>query len=265
MQPHDLSLKHLVIFLPFLLSFFSYGQKYSLGVKVAPSVSWPGFGDKDDKKIFSRRISVGYSAGLVLSFPLKQNFDLFIEGGVSQKKRKLEFTDGETWTNISTYHFVDGNLLLRKSYKFNLEKNVPSLFFFNIGPDIAYWLNGNGQLYVDGPAYHYNIVFNQPPDGNFHNMYINDVNRWLFGLTVGVGVKAPLSKGQHITTELRFVSGHTFLGNRNSSFINILGFQDTMMTNLKCLSLNISYTFDFDVQQARKGKSTLDKKIKRRR
>jgi hypothetical protein len=248
-----------------LLSFFSYGQKYSIGVKAAPIVSWPGFGDKDDKKNFSRGISLGYSAGVVVSFPLKHNFDLFVEGGVSEKKRRLRFTDGEEWTNKSTYHFIDGNLLLRKSYKFNLEKNVPSFFFFNIGPDINYWLNGSGQIYVDGPGYNYKIIFNKPPDGNFSNMYMNDINRWLFGLTLGVGIKAPLLKGQHITTELRFVSGHTFLGHRDSSFINILGFQDTMMTNLKCLSLNISYTLDFDVQQSRKGKSTLDKKIKRKR
>ena len=93
-------------------------------------------------------------------------------------------------------------------------------------------------------------------------MHVKDVNRWLFGLVAGAGVKAPLLKGQHITTELRFVSGHTFLGKKDSSHIEILTFQDTMKTNLKSLCLNISYTIDLDIQEGRKGKSTLDKQMK---
>ena len=246
------------------MGFISKGQKYSVGVKASPLISWPAFGDKEEKELFSREVSLGFAAGGVLSFPLKHDFDLFVEGGYSSKGRRMKNKDNG-WVNNSRFGFIDGALLLRKSYKFRLEKNIPSFFYLNIGPEVSYWATAKGDILVDGHANPYEVVFNEPPDGNFNYMYLNDVNRWLFGLVIGIGVKAPMLRHQHITTELRFVSGHTFLGTSESSKIAILTFDDTMMTNLKTISINLAYTFDFDVQKSRKGKSTLDRKIKRRR
>jgi hypothetical protein len=256
--------KHFLLFLAFLAPVLSYAQKYSVGLKVAPLVSWPTFGDKEDKKTFSRGITGGYLIRGIASFPMKKNFDCFVEGGYSVNGRKLSFNEDE-WLNKSTYHFVDMAMLLRKSYKFRLKKNVPSFFFFNVGPEVNYWLSGNGKIIVNKPGYPYDIVFNKEHDGSFTTMYMNDVNRFLFGLNLGGGIKAPIKNKQYITVELRFTSGHTYLGKKTSSYIEILTFQDTMKTNLKSFSLNVAYTFDFDVQESRKGKSTMDKKIKRKR
>lgn len=256
--------KRLVIFLTFLLPYFSYGQKYSIGLKAAPLMSWPAFGDKEAKKSFSRGVSFGYLAGAFASFPMKKNFDCFLEASYSLNGRKLKFNN-DSWTNKSTYQFVNAALLLRKSYKFRLKENVPSFWFFNIGPDVNYWLGGKGRIIVKKPGYAYDIVFNKEHDGSFTTMYLNDVNRFLFGLNIGVGMKAPLQRRQYVTAELRFSSGHTFLGKPNSSYIEILTFEDTMKTNLKVISLNVAFSLDFDVQEGRKGKSTLDHKIKRKR
>jgi hypothetical protein len=253
--------KFLILFFTFFLAFFSYGQKYSLGVKAGPLATWPSFGDQEEKDTFSGGVKFGYSAGVLVSFPLKHDFDLFVEGAYSQKGRKLKFNH-DTWTNNATYKFIDATLLLRKSYTFRLEKNIPSQWYFNIGPEISYWLSGRGGISVNGPPANYEIVFNKTPDGDFTKMYMNDVNRFLFGLAIGIGFRAPLLRNQHINTEIRFVSGHTYLGNKDSSFINMLNVDDTMKTNMKVINLNISYTLDFDVKEGRKGKSTLDKKIK---
>src|SRR5688500_18167352 len=149
--------KHLVLFLAFLVSYFSYGQKYSVGVKVAPLISWPGFGDKEDKDTFSRGVNLGYSAGALVSFPMKKDFDCFIEVAYSHKGRKLKFNE-DRWLNQSVYNMVDLTLLLRKSYQFTLEKNVPSYFFFNLGPEVSYWMNGKGKIIVNGPGYPYDMV-----------------------------------------------------------------------------------------------------------
>jgi hypothetical protein len=253
--------KLLFLFFTFFLPIFSYAQKYSVGIKAGPLINWAGFGDKEDKDNFHNGVRLGYSAGGLISFPLKHEFDFFAEAAYSQKGRKLRFQD-ERRTNISTYKFIDLTMLLRKSFTFRLEKNIPSQWYFNIGPEISYWLSGKGTLGVQSPGRPYTIVFNKTPDGNFNYMYMNDVNRWLFGLALGVGFRAPLMRNQHINTEFRFVSGHTYFGNKDSSEIAILNFQDTMKTNLKVFQVNVSYTYDFDVQQQRKGKSTLDKKMK---
>jgi hypothetical protein len=193
------------------------------------------------------------------------------EGAFSRKGRAIKFNDKQ-WENRSVYHFAEATMLLRKTYKFNLEKNIPSEWFFNVGPEISYWINGKGAISASGPGYPYKVVFNKIDyNSGYDKMYLNNVNRWLFGLSLGAGFTAPLQRNQKISVELRFTSGHTFLGKRNSStHINgyLTGdgnFQDTLKTNLKVISILVAYTFDFDVQQSRKGKSTLDKTIKKNR
>jgi hypothetical protein len=244
-----------------LMSISAFGQKYSLGVKVSPLMNWSTFGDAEDRDKFSGGLTFGYAGGLFVSFPLKNDFDFFAEGAYSKKGRVVK-SQNDTWTNTSEYRMIDLHMLLRKSYKFRLEKNVPAQWFLNIGPEVSYWLSGKGNIKVEGPGSDYTIVFDEPPTSDFTKMYMTDANRWLFGLAIGGGVKAPLGRNQHITTEVRFVSGHTYLGQRNTSHIEILTFEDTMKTNLKILYLNIAYSFDFDVKEGRMGKSTLDKKIK---
>jgi hypothetical protein len=254
--------KLLILFFAFLFPFFSYGQKYSLGVKAGPLINWANFGDREEKDELSSGIKLGYSAGVVVSFPLKHDFDFFAEGAYSQKGRRLRFED-DTWLNNSTYRFIDLTMLLRKSYTFRLEKNIPSQWYFNIGPEISYWLSGKGYVTVDGPEYPYTMVFEETGDGNpYKNMYLKDVNRFLFGLSLGVGFRAPLLRSQHLNTEIRFVSGHTYLGKKDSAYLPYLGYNDTMKMNLKVINIILSYTLDFDVQKSRTGKSTLDKKMK---
>jgi hypothetical protein len=254
-------MKHFALFLFFLMPILGLSQKFSLGLKAAPLVSWAAFGDKDEKQKFSRGISSGYYAGALIMFPMKEQFDFIAEAAYSHKGRKMRFQN-ESWTNKSVYTFTDVTMLLRKSFDFRLRKNVISQWYVNIGPEVSYWINGKGSVYVDGPKYPYKMAFNKEHDASFTTMYMNNVNRWLFGLAIGAGIKAPLSDNQHVGVELRFISGHTFMGKKDSSYIEILTFEDTMLTNLKVLYMNFTYSVDLDLRKSRKGKSTLDKKIK---
>jgi hypothetical protein len=247
-----------------LISIASHGQKFTLGLKAGGLINWAGFGDKDQKDTFATKITYGYTAGFQIGFPLKKDFTFLAEGAFTRKGRSLTFNDNR-WENKSVYHFAEATMLLRKSYHFQLRKNVPSEWFFVLGPEVSYWINSRGRIIVSKPGYPYAGIFDKAPDGNFNNMYYNDVNRYLFSLVVGIGFKAPLKSNQHICADLRFVSGHTFLGKRNSSHIEILGFEDTLLTNLKSVNLTVTYSFDFDVKESRKGKSTLKKSLKRTR
>lgn len=241
-------------------------QKYSIGVKGGVSLHWAGFGDKSQKDTFSTSLAPGYSAGFQIGFPLKRDFRLMLEGAFAQKKRLLTFDDGH-WKNHTTFNIIEGNMLLRKTYQFNLGKNVPSEWFFELGPEVNYIINASGKIVVnDGVPHPYKVIFEKEPDFSFDRMFYKNANRWLFGLVLGVGFKAPLKNNHHLTTQLRFVSGHTYLGEKRSdSTINLFGFEDTLITNIKTVSLTLAYTLEFDTQQSRKGKSTLDKKIKKNR
>lgn len=260
-------------FLPFVFALLTSislsAQEFSLGVKAGGLVSWAAFGDKTQKDTFATRIGPGYLAGFQIGFPMKENFSLMVEAGGARKERTLLFND-KNWRNRTIYHFLDGTMLLRKGFKFEFEKNVPADWFFSLGPEVSYWFSSHGRVAVDGPGTAYRTSFtddptNEPNDPANPIMYYQNANRWLFSLVFGVGFKAPLLHNQKIAGELRFVSGHTFLGGRNSSSIPILGFEDTMLTNLKSVNLVVSYTFEYNVQRARTGKSTLNKKLKKNR
>ena len=231
------------------------------------SVNWAAFGDKAQKDTFSVRPSPGFTAGALIIFPLKKNYNVLIEGAFSQKSRVLK---DRLLTNSSTYHFIDATLLLRKSYKFRISKDVPADWFINLGPEIGYWLNGKGDISAEGPGYPYIIEFNKPPEFRNDVLYYNSANRWLFGLAMGIGMKAPLGRNQSISTELRFISGHTHLGKTPYEYpvhewYGVLNYVDTLKMNLKVVTISVAYTFDLDVLEARKGKSTLDRKVKQRR
>jgi hypothetical protein len=249
-----------------LLANVAHAQKFSVGVRAGGTVNWASFRDKEQKDTFSVSPSAGFTVGALLGFPLKNNYSVIIEGGFSQKSRILK---DELLANHSTYKFVDGTLLLRKAYKFQLGENVPAEWFFNIGPEVGYWLSGKGYLTAQGPKYPYQIEFDRLPDGDMNYMYYNSANRVFFSLVLGVGMKAPLKNNTSITTELRFISGHTNLGANKYDFPprewygSLLNYIDTLRVNLKVVSLSVAYTFDFDKVEARKGKSTLKKKLKK--
>ena len=254
----------------FILANAANAQKFSFGVRAGGTVNWASFRDKDQKDTFSIKPSTGFALGGLVGFPLKNNYSVIIEGGFSQKSRIL--TDDQAHLeNHSTYKFVDGSLLLRKAYKFTLAKDVPAEWFFNIGPEVGYWLSGKGYFTAGGPKFPYQIEFDKPPDGDMSLLYYNNANRLFFGLVLGVGMKAPLKNNTAITAELRFVSGHTNLGlnkydyHPREWYASILNHNDTMRMNLKVISISVAYTYDFDKIESRKGKSTIQKRMKKGR
>lgn len=243
-------------------------QKYSIGFRAGGTANWASFRDKDQKDTFSIKPSTGFTIGALVGFPLKNNYSVIIEGGFSQKGRILK---DELLENHSTYKFIDGSMLLRKAYKFQLGKDVPAEWFVNLGPEVGYWMSGKGYFTTGGPKYPYVIEFDKAPDGDMSRLYYNSANRMFFGLLLGVGMKAPLKNNTAISTELRFVSGHTNLGHNKYEYptrewyASLLNYIDTLRMNMKVVSLSVAYTYDFDKKEARKGKSTLKKKLKKGR
>ncbi|HCM76355.1 MAG TPA: hypothetical protein DIS90_08225 [Cytophagales bacterium] len=215
--------------------------------------------------MYNNQINIGFTGGGFISFPLKNNYSFISEFGFSRKGKKLQFNNNE-WTNTAVFNFIDLSMALRKSYNFQLRPDIQSNLFFNIGPNIEYWISGKGKMGAGGEPTHYDIAFNQVPDANFNINYYNNINRWLFGIDFGFGMDAPITPTQKLLIELRFTFGQTNLGKENStSTIEILGFQDDLKMNIKTLSVTAGYSFGFDLKKSKMGKSTKDKIIKRKK
>lgn len=240
-------------------------QNFSLGIKAGPGLTSGRFKDSDLRDRFNTQPYFGFTAGGLILFPLKKNYSFVAETVFTRKGKKIKFND-DVWTNTASFNFIDISMALRKSFDFKLRPNVNSKIFFGIGPNIEYWLNGKGSIDAGGPTANYEVVFDKESEGNFNINYYNEVNRWLFGLDLGVGMEAPITSKQKVFTELRFTLGQTNLGKVGStSQLEILGFQDDLKMNFKTISLTVAYLYDFDLKEAKKGKSTKDKMIKRKK
>lgn len=240
-------------------------QKFSFGAKAGALVSWCSFADPDDSKEFSSLPKAGFLVEGLINFPMKSNYSFQAEGGFSQHGRRVSYANG-TWENNSTYYFGNLSMILRRSFQLHVLKNVPTNWFVNVGPSINYWLSGRGNIIVEyGVTQPYSMIFNKPSDLSYDKMFVNDANRWLFGLSGGIGFDATTLRNQKIVTELRVSFAKTYLGNKNSTAINVLGFEDSLKANLLTINLSVAYVFDKDIKESKMGKSNKDKVVNRKK
>ena len=254
----------LAVLLLFLL-LEATAQKFSIGAKAGILASWSSLADAEDKQNFGSKPKLGFSVAGLINFPLKNNYSFQAEAGFSQQGRIVTFNGG-TWENHCTYYFGDLSMLLRRSFRLDIGKDIPANWFINVGPNINYWIQGKGKLTAEpNSEQKYSILFNKTPDLSYDKMFLTDINRWLFGLSAGIGFNATTMRYQKIFTELRFSFAKTYLGQKNSATINILGFEDNLKANLITTSLSVAYIFDEDLRKAKMGKSTKDKVVKRKK
>lgn len=220
------------------------------------------FEDKDDRDIYDSKPKLGYRLGAYIAFPLENNFSWSTELYYSKKGRKLETN---SYINDADYNFIEASVLLRKSYPTKILDNLKGKWFFNIGPNINYWLGGSG-LIDDNVDLEYEVVFDEnKAGGDLENNYIVEGNRWLFGLDFGIGMEAPILKTQSVQVEMRFTLGQTFLGTKDGSIpVNEFQIDDNLRSNYRVISFTIRYGFDVDLMSSRKGKSTIKRSNRRR-
>ena len=236
-------------------------QKFSIGIKLGPSVTFASYPDRDQRDQFKTQPKFGMGGQVFVNFPLSRTGYTFLsEAGYAIRGRKFKIkSDGGEFVNNATYQFVELSMGLRKSFNLKLVENIPSKWFINIGPNIQYWVNGKGKLQNT----EYKVVFNQPPDGDLYTNYINDPNRWFFGIDVGIGADAPINSKQKVRVELRTTFGQTYLGKKTAtSNLSTIVWQDDLRSNLKTISLTGAYTLDFDMRNMKMGKSNTTKSVK---
>jgi hypothetical protein len=242
-------------------SIASNAQKFSLGLKAGVLGTYTNFPDQKDS--LKAGVTPGFSFGGLIMFPMKHNYSFAAEGGFSRQGRKWEYTPNkDKWT--STYNFYDLSMALRKTFRLKIKQYVASNWFVSVGPNINYWISGKGKMVpYFGINQSYTVVFDQGQGNSYSKIHVNDENRWLFGINLGIGTTFTTLKNQKIITELRMTWGQTFLGKRHSESLGgTPGINDEMslLCNLKTLNFSIGYIFDRDIQKGRLGKST--KKVK---
>lgn len=247
-------------------------ERFLWGFRGGLNFTTPHFEYADARQALGAQTSLGWTLGAVGQFKLTNRWAFQAEAGYTKKIMSFTF-DSDGSINKMSMDFIDVSLLLRRRFMFTWGKDIRSDVFVGIGPNINYWFGAKGTgVSATGESYDYNIVMDGTPDANFNNLYLNGINRWLFGIDLGVGINAPITPKQKVFVEFRATLGQTNLGDASSTvFINQAGFngsmfqQNLLKANLKTFSVTAAYTFSFNYAKSHMGKSTKDKMIKKRK
>lgn len=246
-------------------------ERFLWGFRGGINITTPHFEDPDARKQLDAQTNLGWTIGTVAQFKLTNRYAFQAELGYTRKTSSFIFNGGDG-TNTMGMDFLDMSLLLRRRFMFEWGKSIHSDIFIGVGPNINYWLGAQGKITTAAGDTEYTIVMDGTPDANYNNMYLNGVNRWLFGIDLGVGINAPISQHQKIFIEFRASLGQTNLGSPSSTtFINLVGFggsafqENLLKANLKTFSITAAYTFSTNYLESKMGKSNKANMVKKRK
>ncbi len=246
-------------------------EKFLWGFRGGLNMTTQHFEDPDARQQLDAQPALGWTLGAVAQFKLTNRYAFQTELGYSKKTSRFTFDGGQA-ENTMSMDFLDVSLLLRRRFMFTWGKDIRSDVFIGVGPNINYWLGAQGKITTSAGDTNYEIVMNGTPDANYNNMYLNEVNRWLFGIDLGVGINAPITQHQKIFVEFRASLGQTNLGSPTSTtFINLVGFggsafqENLLQSNLKTFSITAAYTFSLNYLESKMGHSNKEKMFKKRK
>ncbi|MDH4092015.1 MAG: PorT family protein [Cyclobacteriaceae bacterium] len=240
------------------------------GIKAGPQLSWVTVDDPKYNAVGKVHPIPGFHAGAVLAFKVKDRYFLNTEYIYSQKGKNVTGKIDPNLNDKVIYRHIDVPILFSMYFKGKFLKTREFKWYINAGPNISYWLGGNGvieagDLIENGiPALKYKIAFGTRPDHNDPDiLYIKDAKRLQFGMNVGGGILLEPGGNQKVLIDFRYEIGHTQIGNAGSSqFLIPSDYQDNMKGRNKGIRLSLIYLYEFssDPKERNKGKSTINKK-----
>lgn len=241
-----------------------------VGPVVGTQVSWAKFGNSDNNELYSVQPVYGFHVGGSIAFRVQKRF--FLQSSIlyTQKSKQIEGKLDQMLNNKSTYHYIEMPLLYTAEFKFSMGRDKVFKAYIGAGPNISYWLGGNGLLLnsdlnenlINPPSYSlpYTITFGKDLSSvQQGEMNIEDPNRWQLGLQLSSGVIFEPWKDQKIMITARYILGHSFLSATSDGDFglpNVLYYEDELSVRIKEISLSLYYFMDLKTEDRKKGKTT---------
>ncbi len=220
-----------------------YGQTY-LGFKAGVNATQISFNSEVYKKFYDSEIVPGITGGIVFLMENRDKYGFYTEFLYSIKRKSVVSHANDYESNKANYHFIDVPVMFRVKFK---EKRFN--WFLQFGPEISYWLGGNGAFKVYQPnrdvftTYEYKIHFGNEQN-TFEYMNVEDANRLQLGLAFGGGFIWDLNSANYLSLDMRFSLGNTFMGGYESGSIPNSGLVDNFEYTNNVLSVSAVYYFD---------------------
>lgn len=239
-----------------------------IGPVVGPQLSWVNFYEKESKAFYKQRPVFGFHAGVDISFQVRQKFYMHTNVLYSVKGKSLRSDQSVDLKQKEFDRYIEMPVLFTREFTTRVGGNANRVFKWYLagGPNIAYWLGGNGKLTTtqllenDEPYMSYKLRFNgDESQGN--TVQVQQANRVQLGLNISVGFAFEPLGFQKIYTNLRYEWGHTYLArNGEGVFPGLTEYSDDLKARNQGFRLSFSYLFDLKTSERKKGKSTINKK-----
>ncbi len=240
--------------------------QFRLGALGGVSVSRFVYEDEGFRDSYSSRFKTGYHAGVMLNYKVSPLYSLhtelsFLKKGINVRNR-TEFGEMQ---NKAEYYYISVPALLRFSkHKYISAQHVE--FYVNIGPEVNYWLGGQGVLeaagtdgFFQGETLAYKVAFSeQQRAGNY--MMVADPSRIQMAVAAGGGVIFDIGRFQNFAFDLRgsFGLGKSFHGKQEGGDYGLPLYAENLEGGHHTLTITASWFHSFDLNTAfRKGKISM--------
>lgn len=222
---------------------FVHGQAF-IGVRAGANVNKHKFDQEVYKKFYDTQFRPGYTGGLVFLYENKDKYGLYTEFLYSQKGKYVESRANDYVSNVSDYQYLDFPILFRvkfKQPKFN--------WYLMMGPELNYWLGGNGVFKVYDPSrdeitsYSYTINFEET-SGSSEYLNVEEANRLQISFSVGAGMLWKLENANYLSLDFRFSYGNTYIGGYESASIPNIALVDNLEYTNNILAVSAVYYVD---------------------
>jgi hypothetical protein len=246
-----------------------------IGPVAGGQYSWTSFSDKDYKDYYKVNGVWGFHAGAQVSFRVHKRFFLHTsllysqKGKVLKGKGNFDLLPAEYHLTKLTakYNYLELPIIYTVEFRKVSKSGKLFKWYLGAGPNLSYWLNGKGTIEnqetdepSDGGVQKYKVVFHKNPgDVSPGEMVVQSPNRFQFGVNVMAGlVFEPLPK-QEFMLSLRYEFGHTNLSQDSQGTFYSTLYKDNMQIRNEGLRISLAYLLDTNVEQRKKGRSTIKK------
>lgn len=238
-------------------------QVIHLGVKAGVQHSWVRSDDAGFRDLVNIHPVLGFNAGAVMSFKVKDRFFLHSEYLFSTKGKKITGEVDKMLEDRITYHYFEVPLLYNIHFKGSVGGAREFKWYAGAGPLFSYWLGGKGWINSDEfaennfPAFEYKIRFGERGEdiGETNIIYMKDVKRFQLGFNLGGGLLLEPANSGKVMVDLRFEIGHTWMGTPTSAdYVLPVTYDDNLKARNMGLRFSVMYLFE----------TNLDKKVRNR-
>jgi len=247
----------------------SHAQVVWTGFKIGGQLNSAKIDDNHFRDSVKSYPTVGFNAGFVLAFKVKDRYFLQTEYTYSTKGKILKGKLDPDLRDELSYRYVESSILFTRQSKVMLGSGRNFKLYYGVGPNIAYLLSGNGKIRSSEllgeqiQSISYKIRFDTRQDRNHvDQVHYTSANRLQFGINLGAGMIIEPAPKRKIVLDLRYTFDQTLFGKKNADYLLPDDYRDNLRFRNRTLRFSIMYLLEYNSSKKSRHTGKSNKRIK---